>query len=859
MNQPLRVDSLRVNRARGIGPDDAFAVTELRAGVNLLYGPNGAGKTTTARALQELLWPRSGDLDRPWIAGKFQLNGDQWEAEVEGERLRWWHNGAEVREGPPVGSVARCRCYYISLAQLLQAEERASDIAEQVSVAMRGGLDLEAARKRLGVGESPAGRYSLQKELKQLQRKVDRARQVQREVRDLDRDRSRLRRRIEAAEAAAWEVEQLQVAVVHREHQDRCEKLRAELSAMPSSLGSLRGDELERAQSLQEQRDQLQQGRRRQSQREADAQRALDECDLPEDGPDGGRIIDLRNRCQRLAKLDQQAATERRRLAEMTAKAEHAKVALGEHVTEQQLWDLGKVEVHDVGALARETEQVCAKRRTLEAQEAWLGEERSDEAPDAEAVSSGMRLLTEWLGASPADEPAARTYWPGLIAIGALAVLGVVLAVAVHPGWSALLFAAAGLGGWQWRLGSSAAADHRPAHVQAYRRSGLADPEAWTAERVLKRLQELAGELATVRLEERRRARSERLEEEQRELADRERQLERRRQALQDQLGLRLETDRDAWLVTLAGRLAHWQQASADADAAAKALEVADGERGTLSDDERAAAVIDAVVEIAREGRQVFYMTAQHDEVGKWLHRLRDDGLSYTTIDLARLRGMRETEPLPIVPVEPPTVPSPEGMSHEEYGRALNVPPIDPWSDSSGTIHLWYLIDDDRRLHGLLRHGIHTWGQFRSLVQSGGHELVEDGDRLYRCAEAAVRVIETLCRLWRAGRGRPVDRAVLQAAECVGERFLDQIAAVADECEADAERILERVDEIHGWGRKSTQKLREYLEASGCLDSRDVVPSSEARAQALAACAQEMRETLLDSGWLDRMLGMIFR
>ena len=37
------------------------------------------------------------------------------------------------------------------------------------------------------------------------------------------------------------------------------------------------------------------------------------------------------------------------------------------------------------------------------------------------------------------------------------------------------------------------------------------------------------------------------------------------------------------------------------------------------SDDGRAGAIIDSVIEIAREGRQVFYFTAQHDEVGKWV------------------------------------------------------------------------------------------------------------------------------------------------------------------------------------------------------------------------------------------------
>ena len=43
------------------------------------------------------------------------------------------------------------------------------------------------------------------------------------------------------------------------------------------------------------------------------------------------------------------------------------------------------------------------------------------------------------------------------------------------------------------------------------------------------------------------------------------------------------------------------------------------------SDDERARAIMEAVVELSREGRQIFYFTAQMDEVARWRALFAED------------------------------------------------------------------------------------------------------------------------------------------------------------------------------------------------------------------------------------------
>ncbi|MFW5967797.1 MAG: hypothetical protein ACOCV2_09780, partial [Persicimonas sp.] len=52
------------------------------------------------------------------------------------------------------------------------------------------------------------------------------------------------------------------------------------------------------------------------------------------------------------------------------------------------------------------------------------------------------------------------------------------------------------------------------------------------------------------------------------------------------------------------------------------------------TDDVRARSVIEAIAEIAAEGRQVFYFTAQHDEVRKWEALLDDRRVDLQTVDL---------------------------------------------------------------------------------------------------------------------------------------------------------------------------------------------------------------------------------
>lgn len=276
------------------------------------------------------------------------------------------------------------------------------------------------------------------------------------------------------------------------------------------------------------------------------------------------------------------------------------------------------------------------------------------------------------------------------------------------------------------------------------------------------------------------------------------------------------------------------------------------------SDDGRAGEIIDTIIEIAREGRQVFYFTAQHDEVGKWTARLEESGVPHEVIDLAEVRklGATESAPLDITSIELPEPIAPVGMSHAKYGVALGVPEIDPAADDVAGLHLWHVINDVDRLHALLRHRITSWGQLRTLQQYGGKGLVEDGESTFEKASVAAKAIDVACRAWRTGRGRHVDRRALQDSGAVSDNFIHEISELTRRLGGDGEAIVDALvnGEVAGWRKKSTASLRAFFESEGFLTSDEPLSAEDIRVRVQAAVADELRDGSLPGSFIDRVV-----
>jgi len=280
------------------------------------------------------------------------------------------------------------------------------------------------------------------------------------------------------------------------------------------------------------------------------------------------------------------------------------------------------------------------------------------------------------------------------------------------------------------------------------------------------------------------------------------------------------------------------------------------------SDEVRAAAIMDATIALAAEGRQVFYFTAQPDEVAKWRAALERAGaVDWAVFDLADARRLAryEVAPLPATaPAARPELPAPGELSHDEYGRILLVPGLDLFVEL-GSVHLWYLVDDTALLYRLLTRRIETWGQLRSLVEHGGEALLGEDVRVYPRIRAAARTLETALELARIGRGRPVDREAIEASGAVSKTFMDRVVQLLTELHGDAARLVAAIEGgmLPRFPSNRRELLREFLEEQGYLDPREPLAPEVLRARVFAEVKEEVASGVLDAGLVDRIIGRV--
>jgi len=246
------------------------------------------------------------------------------------------------------------------------------------------------------------------------------------------------------------------------------------------------------------------------------------------------------------------------------------------------------------------------------------------------------------------------------------------------------------------------------------------------------------------------------------------------------------------------------------------------------SDDVRAQHIIDAVISIARSGRQVFYATAQADEVEKWKARLANSDVPFRIVDLAEARNRRRSAafPLPHLAPPPPQPPAPDGLSHEHYGAVLQVPGVD-WSESGiGSLHPWHVIEDPELLHAALLLGLLTLDQVErvaALATGGPLVLIRDAIRGPACA------YRTASAGWRVGRGKEVTRSVLEESKHVSPVFLDRVTEIAQRFAGNARALISELGENppERWRKASTPELEDWLSREGFIPIEDPLEVDE--------------------------------
>ena len=281
-----------------------------------------------------------------------------------------------------------------------------------------------------------------------------------------------------------------------------------------------------------------------------------------------------------------------------------------------------------------------------------------------------------------------------------------------------------------------------------------------------------------------------------------------------------------------------------------------------ISDEQWAEEIIKAGIDICSDGRQFFYLTAQHDEVGKWRRLLDNTDLETRVIDLAEVREFSQKDRVPPQVFEPAPaveIPGPAGMSHAAYGKTLDVPSIDQEA-AVGGVRLWYLVEDPERLYELLNHGINLWGQLENLVDSNNSENLTADSAVYKNAAASARVLESALRYRLVGRGRPVNRRVLKDSNYCGT-FLEAVVEKAEELDGDGEGLVKALTagEIKGFRKQKISELEQYLEEHGFIPVEEELSPAEIDERVRRDAYKDLETGLLSAERLSWLIQQVLR
>jgi len=251
------------------------------------------------------------------------------------------------------------------------------------------------------------------------------------------------------------------------------------------------------------------------------------------------------------------------------------------------------------------------------------------------------------------------------------------------------------------------------------------------------------------------------------------------------------------------------------------------------ADEHRARAIIETAVALARDGRQLFYFTAQADELAKWREALEAADVEWTEVGLIGVAGTAAAFDWGGRSVDPATVPDPAGHDHSSYGRLLAVPPFDLWGEIPGGLHLWYLLDDPSVLRSLLAKGISSWGQLANFAERAGPGVDPVVRDAYEAAKGRAALAGSLAKARRVGRGRPVDRLALETSGgAVTDTYLDGVTELAQEVGGRAVDLLEIIEErederVKGFRSNKLDDLRDYFLEEGYLSGREPLSDDE--------------------------------
>jgi DNA repair exonuclease SbcCD ATPase subunit len=261
------------------------------------------------------------------------------------------------------------------------------------------------------------------------------------------------------------------------------------------------------------------------------------------------------------------------------------------------------------------------------------------------------------------------------------------------------------------------------------------------------------------------------------------------------------------------------------------------------SDDQRAEEVMKALIEVSRQGRQLFYFTAQQDEVQKWREVLKATQTKARILDLSAIRNRQQAATLPALEQKHKPVidytPRPEESLSTWAGR-LQVTDWNPHQPLA-ELPLWYLLKHQpNTLATLLTLGIQTVGSYRIYQEAGTLTSRLDPDE-QTTLDRKIEAMTCLREIWRIGRPPPLPEQKLVESGCISEKFLEQVLNLCRELQGDASALLQALMDgtVKGFRKNKTDELQDFLQNQDYLSSDHPLSIHEIQSTAMASLREQ--------------------
>ena len=582
----VRFEELKIRRGAGFAPP-GLAVDSLCEGINVIYGKNASGKTTLARAIRTVLWPDNAELGEGELVGVLRLGERQWRIDYDGGRVSYQQDGVDVDHGPQLVHPEVSDRYVLGLTDLLATE--GNDFASLIVWESAGGYDVEAAGEKLnyGVGALRSNRR-VTRQLSEARDEYREANSAQRKLHQRALQLEELDRTIEEARQADRQVQLLRLVREFREIDRERMRLQRRLDEFPQALGQMAGDEDRRLETLR--------NRHADAREEVDgAEAAIADCEARlRNSPVGrqmvqrGLVASLENQVEQLDDVTQRRDSVREKLVAAEGRERRVRRRIAKSDDLDVSAEVDDEGVEKLTSLADALMEVQGQKRGFELLENRLdGDVETDRVDELKA---GVDLLRRWLSeVAPEPQPTELAGWAKAVLIVfavATVVVAVILAVVLGAVWLLLGLLATGplavffFGDSRKTEDEEPSTSSREVYRRDFERLEVEEPSNWDEDGVRGQLEALIEQWAALEAERSKQQLWEGYAGDRQQLRRRLEELEKKREELEGQFGLKLKDPaKTGWLVA---QIVEWQRLDDEVAGLGQQLEQLEGQRAEV-------------------------------------------------------------------------------------------------------------------------------------------------------------------------------------------------------------------------------------------------------------------------------------